>query len=115
MKYACIAAAAVALTGAVFSTAPAKAHASNCNYWSGPYCEYAHHAHHGNGWQTPAIWPQQVPDYTPVATYPYQHQYQTPWYPYPRYRKSYSYTVTTCRIESAFGCRFRTPIYTTGY
>ncbi len=35
----------------------AFAHASNCSYWNGPYCEYAHNIRHHSTYQNPCLSP----------------------------------------------------------
>jgi hypothetical protein len=97
--------AAIAVAGLAMMTAPAKADASNCTVWNGPFCETAHNIRH-HGWQLPIVWEQ---------PYPY---WQQPWYqphypigsvgyplhqPYPR--------VSACTVPSVWSCRRRVPLH----
>jgi len=147
-------AAALAFGGASLPAAPAQAHASNCTYFNGPYCEMAHNVRHHN-WSLPTTWQQQPyyggsygggvyggtygggyggcqgswPSYGTLSydtsSY-YTPSYDTSsytsscyqQYQYPSYgQQPYAYppatsqwqTPGTCQIESAFGCRFRSP------
>jgi len=53
MKYLCIA--ALALAGSLYSAPPAEAHGSNCSWYNGPYCEFAHNVRH-HGYRLPIQW-----------------------------------------------------------
>lgn len=111
-KYACIA--AVAFAGMSFSAAPAQADASNCQPWNGPYCEFAHNVRH-HGYRLPIVWEQPYvrPYYPVVHTHQVTHAHPAPYYPATTYPVPPVYWsgAGTCRIESAFGCRFRSPLY----
>lgn len=110
VKSMCIA--AIALAGATLSTAPAKADASNCSYWNGPYCELAHNVRH-HGWRLPVVWAApQVPWTGYVNPYPVHQQVIYP-VRYPYWRHSGGCPVAP--ITTYNTCGYQTPYYSTGW
>lgn len=117
-RFACIA--AVALAGITVSAPSAQAHGSNCQYWNGPYCEFAHNVRH-HGYRLPIVWERSirhahtVVHSHPIRSYPSYPQVTYPVQPtYPDYWS----TPGTCgvQVQQDYGCGgYGTSYYGTGY
>ena len=100
-KYACIA--AIAFAGATVTAAPASAHGSNCQYWNGPYCEFAHNVRH-HGYQLPIVWERSVRHaHTVVHSHPIRSYPSYPQVTYPA-QSTYWPATGTCGIQQDYGC-----------
>ncbi len=96
----------IVVTGLTFSSTAAKADASNCTAWNGPFCETAHNIRH-HGWRLPIVWEQPYPHW--------QHPWPQPHYPHGvgiGYPLPSPYPgVSTCAIPSVWSCRHRVPLH----
>jgi hypothetical protein len=110
VKYMCIA--AVALAGATLSSAPARADASNCSYFNGPYCELAHAVRH-HGWRPPIVWATPaIPLAGPVISYPLHQPFGGYPVPYPYWGNQVGCAVTPVPRNP---CGYATPYSVTAW